>query len=111
MCDVLIVSAYFDEANEAAFGVVHRSWFENKLQAHLNNPSTADKDPAWYALRNVILASGCRIVLSRTMSFSDAKKEAWLYFQNALSMHFELLYLRTSLMSVQIFTIMVSNVS
>lgn len=99
-------SAYFDEANEAAFGIVHRPWFESKLQGHLANPSS-DEDPVWYALRNAIFATGCRIVLSRTRSFSEAKRESWQYFQNALSMNVQLLYLRTSLMSVQTMTIMV----
>ncbi|EXJ68312.1 uncharacterized protein A1O5_08927 [Cladophialophora psammophila CBS 110553] len=97
--------AYFDEANEAVFGIVHRPWLESKLQAHLANPS-GDDDPVWYALRNAIFATGCRIVLSRTESFSKAKREAWRYFQNALSMNVQLLYLRTSLMSVQAMTIM-----
>ncbi|KAJ2905583.1 hypothetical protein MKZ38_004877 [Zalerion maritima] len=97
--------AYFEEALDAALGIVHRPWFESRLKAHISSPSS-DEDPSWYALRNIIYASGCRIVLSKHATFQEANRSAWEWFENALSVHTEILYFRTSLVGVQALTLM-----
>jgi hypothetical protein len=98
--------AYFEEALDAGLGIVHRPWFEHRLKAHLDGQND-DEDPSWYALRNVIYASGSRIVLAKTKSFRQANQLAWRWFENALSVHTEILYFRTSLIGVQALTLMV----
>lgn len=100
------MQAYFDGASDAVFGIVNRSWFENRLQSHLSNPR-AEEDPAWYALRNAIYASGCRLELSKRCTFREAYQAGWSFFENALSVHTELLYFRTSLLAVEALTVMV----
>ncbi|KAK5304001.1 hypothetical protein LTR99_004457 [Exophiala xenobiotica] len=97
--------AYFEEALDAGLGIVHRPWFEHRLKAHLDGQND-DEDPSWYALRNVIYASGSRIVLAKTKSFRQANQLAWRWFENALSVHTEILYFRTSLIGVQALTLM-----
>ena len=64
-------------------------------------------DPAWYALRNAVYASGCRIELSKYASIQEANQSAWGYFENALSVHTEILYFRASIVGVQALTLMV----
>ncbi|KIW31163.1 uncharacterized protein PV07_02832 [Cladophialophora immunda] len=97
--------AYFERAPDAVFGVVDKSWFNARLQNQLNNPGI-DEDPAWYALRNAVYAVGCRLELSRRANFREAYRTAWSYFENALAVHTELLYFRTSLLAVQALTVM-----
>ncbi len=99
--------AYFDEALDAALGIVHRPWFESRLRARFAGAAD-DADPAWNALRNIVYATGCRIELSKTRSIRDANQAAWGWFENALSVHTELLYFRTSITGVKALTLMVS---
>ena len=87
-------------------GIVHRPSFEGRLRAHLAC-AAGDADPAWNALRNIVYATGCRIELSKTKSIRDANQAAWGWFENALSVHTELLYFRTSITGVQALTLMV----
>jgi hypothetical protein len=106
--------AYFDQAPEAAYAVVCRSTFEARLRVHISHgaPSIADDDPAWYALRHVIYATGCRYLLSKQdhpASFVEAQRRAWQYFQNALSVHTDLLFVKTSILAVQALAAMVSS--
>lgn len=105
----LLNKAFFEEALEAAFNVVERSWFESRLRAHLSGTMPGDK--AWYALRNIIWASGCRIALSKMpgSSFREASDTSWGFFENALSVHTEVLFLRASVMGVQALILMVRN--
>lgn len=98
-------SAYFDEAPEAAFGIVLRSQFAARLRSHFDG--APDDDRAWYALRNAIYAIGCRIVMSKTHSFTEAYRTAWCFFENALSAHTEMLYFRTSILGVRALAVMV----
>lgn len=98
-------SAYFEEAPEIAFGIVDRPWFESRLRAHIS--ATIPDDKAWYALRNVLWACGCRIMLSKTASFREASQASWALFENALSVYTEVLFLRTSMMAVQALILMV----
>jgi hypothetical protein len=102
---IYLTQAYFEEAPEAAFGVVERPWFESRLRAHFSGAKADDK--YWYAFRNVLWASGCRILLSRTTTFSDACQTSWALFENALSAHTEILYLRSSMLGVQTLILMV----
>ncbi|KAI1616602.1 fungal-specific transcription factor domain-containing protein [Exophiala viscosa] len=97
--------AFFEEALESALGIVHRPWFEMQLKSHFNG-TISDADPAWYALRNVVYAFGCRIELSKCSSFKEATQSAWDWFENALSVHTEVLYFRTSIVGVQALTLM-----
>ncbi|EXJ79926.1 hypothetical protein A1O3_08211 [Capronia epimyces CBS 606.96] len=99
------VPAYFDEALDSALGIVHRPWFEAQLRSYLDG-SINDSDPAWYALRNAIYASGSRVELSKTKTFLEANQTAWGWFENALAAHTEILYFRTSILGVQALTVM-----
>jgi hypothetical protein len=104
----LYTKAYFENALDAAMGVVHRPWFEQQLEAHLSgNPNEAS--PTWHALRNVIYAAGCRIVLAKakTCTFEETSRRAWLYFENALAVYARLLFYKTSVTGVQVLTLMV----
>jgi hypothetical protein len=94
-------------------GIVCRMSFEARLRAHyqqIPNPSTED-DPAWYALRNAIFATGCRSSLAKEScgGFRVAHRQSWKYFQNALSVYTELHFTKTGLMAVQALTVMVMN--
>lgn len=102
-----LYTAYFDESYDAVFGLVERSDFEARLQKHLSG-SIID-DPAWYALRQTVYASGCRICLAKdaSYSFSDVQNEAWSYFRNAMSVHTELLFTFTELLAVRALIAMV----
>ena len=102
------ILAYFEESSEAVLGVVDREEFETCLRSHLEGNEI--DDPAWYALRQCVYASSCRIVLSKDQSnsFSHNQKEAWSYFRNAMSVHTELLYTFTGLMAVRALIAMVS---
>ncbi|KAJ9494771.1 hypothetical protein H2202_009672 [Exophiala xenobiotica] len=97
--------AYFEEAPDAALGIVRRSCFEARLRSFWAS-SEAEDDPCWYALRNVVFASGCRLVRSGEKGYTEAHRESWSYFDNALSVHAELLYFRSSVMGVQALTLM-----
>jgi hypothetical protein len=61
-----------------------------------------------------VYASGCRIALSKQsplIPFAEAQERAWQFFENALSVHTELLYCATSLVAVQALTAMVRLLS
>ncbi|KAJ9616191.1 hypothetical protein H2204_013986 [Knufia peltigerae] len=98
--------AYFDyQCTETAFGVVQRPSFEVRLrsQSRLGQLSTADQDPSWYALRNIVYAGGCRQLSMRRhpSRFRFDESPSWKYFNNAFSVYSELLYCRTNLLAVQ----------
>ncbi|KID91330.1 Transcription factor, fungi, partial [Metarhizium majus ARSEF 297] len=97
--------AYFDESHDAALGIVHRPWFEMKLRSHFISSSSKD-DPAWYALRNIVYASGCRIVTSKAATFHETQQASWPFFENSLSVHTQLLYWQTTVTGVQALTAM-----
>lgn len=92
---------------DASLGILHRPWFEQQLSAHLAG-TLDDPGPTWHALRNVVFAAGCRIEMSKSRSFQKAAKHAWGYFENALSVYARLLFFKTSIMGVQVLTLMVS---
>ena len=104
----LYCTAYFEDSYDAVFGVVQRPAFEAHLRSHFEHYISVEDDPSWYALRNTVYASGCRIVLSKdhTTSFSDAQVQGWQYFENALSVLMELELAPTGLSAVQALTTM-----
>ncbi|KAH8691680.1 fungal-specific transcription factor domain-containing protein [Talaromyces proteolyticus] len=97
--------AFFEEAPAQAFGIVDRVWFESRLRAHFNNSMPDDK--SYYALRNIVWASGSRIVLSKTVtSFVETWQASWAWFENALSVHTEIIFFRSSMIAVQVLILM-----
>lgn len=87
---------------------MQRSWFESQLRAYLSGSNT-DQEPAWYALRNVVYATGSRILVSKTGTFREACEVSWGWFENALSVHTEILYLKTSILGIQALALMVGG--
>jgi hypothetical protein len=104
-----ICSAYFEMSYYAAFGIVFRPVYEERLTRHFNRE--LPDDTSWYALRSVVFASGCLEILSRDPSipFEEAHKQAWKLFENAISVHTELLITPTGLTAVQALTLMVCD--
>lgn len=107
------VQAYFEETSDTVFGLVCRPTFEARLRAHFKQAvqGAPEHDPSWYALRNVVYAAGCRSILSKEhpTPFCVGQGHGWQYFQNALSVHTDLLYSRTNLMAVQALAAMVAH--
>jgi hypothetical protein len=105
----VFLAAFFEEAPVQAFGIVDRVWFESRLRAHFNN--SMPDDPSYYALRNIVWATGSRIVLSKTTnSFSETWKTSWAWFENALSVHTEVIFLGSFMTAVQVLILMVRTV-
>ena len=104
---IMRLPAYFDQSYHASFGIVNRSAFEDHLVQHFNGE--LPDDPSWYALRSVVYASGCLETMSKdpSVSFREAHKHAWELFENAMSVHTELLITPTGLTAVQALTVMV----
>ena len=104
-------TAYFEESHYAVFGVVERSTFEARLQLQHSQGSSFEDDVSWFALRNAVFASGCRIVMSKdpTTTFAEAQAQAWRYLENSLSVHTDLLYTPTGLSAVEALALMVSR--
>lgn len=98
--------AYFHDAQESCFGMIDQQSFEDRLRAQSTGAIT-DDDPAWYALRNAVFATGARIALSKRSSFQLASEVSWGLFSNAFSVHSELVYFRRTLMAIQALTVMV----
>jgi len=102
-------AAFFDEGLDAVYGVLHRPALEARLRSHFEQGYKTSHDPAWYALRNAIYALGCRISLSadhNPKAFTEARKTAWRYFENALSVHTYLIYYQTGLDSIRALLLM-----
>ncbi len=104
------ITAYFEDSFEAFYGVVYRPEFETRLEEHFQDGISWD-DPSWYALRNVVYASGCRTFLAkqRSVSWAEAQARSWPYFENALSVYIELLYTPTGLSAVRALAAMVNH--
>lgn len=73
--------------------------------------SSDDDDASWYALRNAVYATGCRTHLAnqKSVSWAQAQAQSWPYFENALSVHVELLYTPTGLTAVRALAAMVRS--
>ncbi|KEF53908.1 uncharacterized protein A1O9_10310 [Exophiala aquamarina CBS 119918] len=105
-CGVEGFQAFFEDSFEHKLGLVQRQKFETKRQSH---QSTALSDPGWYALRNAVYAIGSRLSLatdSHPSSYVVARDTSWAYFENALSVHTELLYMRTNSTAVEALLLM-----
>lgn len=112
----LNAQAYFEHSYDAVFGLMHRPAFEARLSAHLEQQKQQPvqrEDPAWYALRNVVYAAGCRCLLARDRCtpFATAQAEAWGFFANALSVLTDLLFKPSGLLTVQALALMVENLT
>ncbi|KIW38530.1 uncharacterized protein PV06_09486 [Exophiala oligosperma] len=99
-------TAYFETSQDVAFGIIDRSVFEQRLRDHYSTQGSSVRfDSAWYALRNTVYAIGCLSALSRgpyPSAFVEARSQAWRYFENALSVHTELIYARSGMDAVQV---------
>lgn len=105
------IIAYFEDSFEALYGVVYRPEFEARLARHLEAQDVQD-DPSWYALRNIVYATGCRALLvqQKTVRWPEVHRQSWPFFENALSVYVELLYTQTGLSAVRALTAMVAAV-
>ena len=103
--------AYFEDSPASTLGIVYRPEFEGLLRAHLRGDLASGADPAWYALRKTVYASGCRIYKSKntSTSFADIQTEAWGFFQCAMSVFAELLFTPTGLLAVRALGAMVGS--
>ena len=102
------MAAFFNAGYEAAFGIVQRSWFEARLHNYLTNHKS-DDEASWYALRNIIYALGCRYDMSPTSTLLESSQKSWSYFENALSVHTDLMFLPSSIVGVQALALMVCS--
>ena len=104
-------TAYFERCYDSVFDIVNRSTFEHRLRHHFRTIQSGqkDEDAAWYALRNIVYAAGCRCALANdgSVSFLEAQWQAFSCFQNALSVFNELIFAYTGLTGVRVLTIMV----
>jgi hypothetical protein len=104
---------YFEKTPEAVIDIVDRAAFQSRLRAQFERPGQAanEDDAAWYALRNVIYAFGCRFELGKasySSTFIKAQVGGWAFFENAMSRHTELTFCRSGIMAVQALVAMVS---
>ncbi|KAL4940597.1 fungal-specific transcription factor domain-containing protein [Aspergillus oleicola] len=96
------VQAYFNHRLECIFGLINRTKFEARLLATFDGSQTDDF--AWYALRNTVYAGGCKVMMTQDPApdaFLGAQAQSWAYFENALSAHTDLVYVRSDLMAIQ----------
>ncbi|KAK5047210.1 hypothetical protein LTR84_006732 [Exophiala bonariae] len=101
------VNAFYENCWEADLGILDRTDLQAHLQAHFDNRGSP-KDPAWFALRNIVFAAGYRSLLATTpaVSFADAQAKAGFYFNNALSMFTRLILPPSTLIAVRALTLM-----
>lgn len=100
------VEAYFSTV-QVIFPVLDRDTFLAQLAAVRAGQSPAP-NYSWQALYSAVLASGCRATLSEETAeaFKTSGREAWSYFQNALSFESRILHGATDLMAIQAVTVM-----
>lgn len=97
---------YFEKIPEATFEVVNRKAFQGRLRAHFESSEKQpnEDDAAWYALRNMVYAFGCRFELGKasySSTFVESQVGGWAFFENAMSRHTELTFCRSGIMAVQ----------
>ncbi|KAJ8117753.1 hypothetical protein OPT61_g1124 [Boeremia exigua] len=96
-------ASYFHQSVEAVFALVDEAQFKGKLEQNFFGNANSD-EAEWYALRNAVYASGCKVHMvqsSPTNSFESSQNSSWKYFENAMSVHTELIYMRSGLMAIQ----------
>lgn len=105
---ILIVDriAYFKESIEATYYTIDATAFEKRLRQHYTGSHTTG-DSGWYALRNMVFASGCRIEEFKNCSWTEAQSRARVYFDNALSVEADLLHHTPRLVAIQALIAMV----
>lgn len=89
---------------------MNRKKFEARLLATFDG--SCPDDFAWYALRNTVYAAGCKIMMthdSHSDAFARAQAQAWTYFENALSVHTDLIYVRSDITAIQALMTMVTT--
>jgi hypothetical protein len=80
-----------------------------RLKTHLDNSSCRDEeDYAWYALRNVVYASGCRLLTFKSHGWAEAQHQSRGYFENALAVETDLLHGTNGFQAIQALVAMVS---
>ena len=105
-----VTLAFFEQTFESAFDIIDRASFESRLTRQLEGV-LSDEDTAWYALRNVVYAFGCRASTFKERepnTWPVAQSKAWRFFENALAVHTELVYFRSNVSAVQALLVMVS---
>lgn len=103
---MVYVEAYFSTV-QVIFPVLDRDTFLTQLAAVRAGQSPASTC-SWKALYSAVLASGCRATLSEETAeaFKTSGREAWGYFQNALSFESRILHGATDLMAIQAVAVM-----
>jgi hypothetical protein len=100
------VEAYFSTV-QVIFPILDRDVFLAQLAAVRAGQAPASTY-SWQALYSAVLASGCRATLSEETAeaFKTSGREAWGYFQNALSFESRILHGATDLMAIQAVAVM-----
>ena len=92
--------------------IVERESFEARLRTHLTAPESISSDVGWYSVRNMVYAFGARVLAyndSEPNSWSQAQDRGWAYFQNAFSVHSDLVFCWSSVTAIQALFIMVGD--
>lgn len=107
------VQAYFDSSYDSLFGIVNRPAFEARWRDDFVRGNSQSNDPSWVALRYVVYAAGCRCHLAKdhTISFIQARAQAWQYFEKALSLFKDIIFTTKGLTAVQALALMVCTIS
>lgn len=103
-------TAYFEESIEHTTGLVPRRAFETQLRDHYAHPKPPESDFSWYTLRNIVFAIGCRYAVSRggrPANYIAAQRQSWGYFENALSVHTNLVYMPSDISAIEAIALMV----
>lgn len=102
-------TAFFEDSQNIFFGLPDRPEFEARLISHWEYNTVSQQDLAWYALRNAIFAVGCQIELrkAKPTGLANTNTQAWQFFENAMSVHTELLYAPSNTTAIQALIIMV----
>ncbi|KAH7145530.1 fungal-specific transcription factor domain-containing protein [Dactylonectria estremocensis] len=86
------VRAYFEESALSTFYLANRQSFEERLLRHIENPSASQEDSVWFAMRNIVFATGCRALMSKTHSWTESQSKSGQYFENALRVETDLIH-------------------
>ncbi|KAH7133890.1 fungal-specific transcription factor domain-containing protein [Dactylonectria macrodidyma] len=84
--------AYFEDSAISTFYLINRQSFEARLIWHFENPSTSQDDSVWFAVRNIVFATGCRALMAKSHSWTESQSQSWKYFENALHVETDLIH-------------------